>query len=240
MSNLIKKLKRDCKKSPGKTAFLAVVCVIAVSVWGSQIWGLISPKKKARSKVAAKATPTSTKKLKRKQKTDIATEMLAFDWEQVGLLRRSDVNTRPERLAQTTRNPFMVAPKAEPSQSISRAQIELAEGTKETPELEEVSQSPSELGLQLFATLLGANVKVAQISGYRYEVGDTISVLENEVIDPSWAHQLTDQEVEAAAKFGVVDIVQNRVCAASSKHELRADDWQQERKPSRDTTRAVT
>ena len=147
------------------------------------------------------------------QETVDTTATGSFSWNAVTQWRSRDPLTQPRLLTAATRNPFQVTVvqrQAEiAAENAANSDLELlatdepeegnefneeerppslgdpefAEQENPTEEGLEV-QTPEELGLVLNATIVGSQVKIAQISGQRYRQHDVIQLINGQIIRP--------------------------------------------------------
>lgn len=181
-SNLATRLSKELRRSPKKSAVLALMGVVALWFWAPLVWKWVAPESSAAalatSANSAAAVVTSTS-----PGTVIATQPSApaLSWKELAALLQEDPLLAASQSHETIIDPFAVP-------AVAAASEETAEGEKiEEGESSAGAQSakteaplvrptPEQLGLTLTSTIAGGRRAVATINGKTCRVGDVIVV----------------------------------------------------------------
>jgi hypothetical protein len=159
VSKLQKQLLRDLKRSPGKAAVLAVLCVVAIWFWAPLLFGGgKKPAKTAKSdetiavEAVSPAAPTTTAAVK------------GVSWQRLIELVESEPRMRSANLESPTEQPFGGSqPTANDLDQPNRA---VAPATAEA--------APDPAKFRVTSTLLGPRRRVAVINGRPYTEGEEL------------------------------------------------------------------
>lgn len=160
-SKLVKKLRKDLKKSPGKAAVLALLLVVALWFWAPLVKNLVAG---GNAKKAESASTSNVAKDSASTGTSTPAQTL-YTWKQIADAIDADSRMKPTEPIALARDPFHKIQQEQP-------QEEPREVVALPPEIPDVS--PGDAGLVLTSTILGKRRQVARINGKSYREGEHI------------------------------------------------------------------
>jgi hypothetical protein len=171
-SNLTTRLTKELRRSPKKTAVLALMVVVALWFWAPLAWKWIAPQSSDAATTAAPPTPSdaATTGGIAASSTPSAPAQPALNWRELASVLESDPLLASARMHEKLADPFVNAVPVEESKATD-------EGAAEpTADIAQASLTPEQLGLTLTSTITGGRRAVATINGKSCRVGDVIVV----------------------------------------------------------------
>jgi hypothetical protein len=188
-SNLTTRLAKELRRSPKKTAVLALMAVVALWFWAPLAWKWIAPQA---SDAAATAAPSpTTDGAVAAVTTAVAPSAPAqpeFDWRELSAMLQQDPLLSSAATHEKLADPF-----AKPVAVEEQTNVE-GETTEPAAPIAQAAPTPEQLGLVLASTITGGRRAVATINGKSCRVGDVIVVPGNGI-----DHELTVIGITASA-----------------------------------------
>jgi hypothetical protein len=169
------KLSKELRRSPKKTAVLALMGVVALWFWAPLAWKWFAPQ--STSAAAAPTPPPTVNGSPVVPAFGAATSTTpaavpAMNWKELADLLQHDPLLSSARLHEKIRDPFAVAPgeKETSDKETESKELALAAAVAVAP------LTPEQLGLAVSSAIAGGSASVATINGRACCVGDVIVV----------------------------------------------------------------
>jgi hypothetical protein len=191
--SVAKRLQHEIKASPAKAGALGLLLIVAAYFWLPTVVGLIGTGKQAPpapSADQATSTASTTPAASAGNEQQPTAKAFDYDWRMHAKSMDEDPLARPVDALSNERDPF--------ASNETLAAAEPLEPPAAPPVVVE-PMTPQDAGLVLSTTLHGARMKIADIGGKSYTIGDRIEVSGN----------------GADTSFQVVEIHQRRVVLKS-------------------------
>lgn len=176
-SNLATRLTKELRRSPKKTAVLALMFVVALWFWAPLAWKWVAPQSGeaaaagAASDVLAAAPSPSPAGVATTAAPSAPTSASALNWKELADVLENDPLLASARMHEKLADPFAVPLAEKPAASDNETvNDELQAAASET------KLSPAQLGLVLRSTITGGRHAVATINGRSCRVGDVLAV----------------------------------------------------------------
>jgi hypothetical protein len=171
-SNLTTRLAKELRRSPKKTAVLALMAVVALWFWAPLAWKWIAPQASDAAPTAA-LSPTTDGAVAAvtTESAPSAPAQPSFGWREL-----SDMLQQDPLLSSATTHDKLADPFAKPVAVEEQTNVEGE--TSELPDspIAQAIPTPEQLGLILASTITGGRRAVATINGKSCRVGDVIVV----------------------------------------------------------------
>jgi hypothetical protein len=167
-------LTKDLRRSPKKTAVLALLGVVALWFWAPLAWKWFAPKSSKATASAASASTTATTTTPSDSPSVAAPSATpsapSLDWKELADILQHDPLLASAHMHETINDPF--------------AELEVEQAAKESQTnaeqlataAVEVRPTPEELGLTISSMITGGRRAVATINGRPCRIGDVIVV----------------------------------------------------------------
>jgi hypothetical protein len=173
-SNLTTRLTKELRRSPKKTAVLALMLVVALWFWAPLAWKWVAPQASDAAASSALSPPAGVEMSTSTARTAPATgsaTVPVLNWREMAALLENDPLLASARMHERLADPF-----AKPNREPAISTTEQRETEISAPETAQAKPTPEQLGLTLASTITGGSRAVATISGKSCRVGDVIVV----------------------------------------------------------------
>jgi hypothetical protein len=189
-------IERDFKRNPAKTGVLLALLPVAAYFIGPLCWKLL-PKKGPEIAAVGTVALAPVNSASQPPIPTTTAKPVATRWLDVAAQIATDTRMASAALG-GLRNPF---------EGEANLPIDLTQQKNELPTesaSDEQASRPEDFGLQLTATIVGKNVKLATINGKQYRENATLPILHGSDSDATAAHDNSGFIVKRVAKKYVV------------------------------------